>query len=49
MTSNQEKFQSSVVVVVVVVVVNLYRCTVHSEIYTVHSPTNVLFIKLGKV
>jgi hypothetical protein len=26
-----------------------YCCTVHSEIYVVHSPTNALFIKLGKV
>jgi len=26
-----------------------YRCSVHSEIYIVHSPTNALFIKLGKV
>jgi len=26
-----------------------YRCSVHSEIYIVHSPTNVIFIKLGKV
>jgi hypothetical protein len=25
-----------------------YRCTVRSGIYTVHSPTNALFIKLGK-
>jgi hypothetical protein len=28
---------------------NFYCCTVHSEIYTVHSPTNALFIKLGFV
>jgi hypothetical protein len=28
---------------------NFYCCTVHSEIYIVHSPTNALFIKLGKV
>jgi hypothetical protein len=28
---------------------NFYLCTVHSDIYTVHSPTNALFIKLGKV
>jgi hypothetical protein len=26
-----------------------YCCTVHSEIYIVHSPTNTLFIKLRKV
>jgi hypothetical protein len=26
-----------------------YRCTVHPEIYTVHSPTNAPFIKLGKI
>jgi len=26
-----------------------YLCSVHSEIYLVHSPTNALFIKLGKV
>jgi len=26
-----------------------YRCSVQSEIYTVHTPTNALFIKLGKV
>jgi hypothetical protein len=26
-----------------------YCCTVHSEIHIVHSPTNALFIKLGKV
>ena len=26
-----------------------YPCSVHSEIYIVHSPTNALFIKLGKV
>ena len=29
--------------------VNFCRCSVHSEIYTVHSPTNMLFIKLRKV
>jgi hypothetical protein len=28
---------------------NFYCCTVHSEIHIVHSPTNALFIKLGKV
>ena len=28
---------------------NFCRCSVHSEIYIVHSPTNTLFIKLGKV
>jgi hypothetical protein len=28
---------------------NFYRCTVHSEIYIVHSPTNALFIELRKV
>jgi hypothetical protein len=28
---------------------NFYCCTVHSEIYIVHSPTNALFIELGKV
>jgi len=28
---------------------DFYRCTGHSEIYTVHSPTNALFIQLGKV
>ena len=27
---------------------NLYRCTVHFEIYVVHSPTNALFINLVK-
>jgi len=27
----------------------LYRCTVHFDIYTVHTPTNTLFIKLDKV
>jgi hypothetical protein len=26
-----------------------YRCTAHSEIYIVHSPTNALFNKLGTV
>ena len=26
-----------------------YRCTVHFDIYKVHSPTNALFIKLDKV
>jgi hypothetical protein len=26
-----------------------YRCALHSDIYTVHSPTNALFIKLEKV
>jgi len=26
-----------------------YRCSVHSEIYIVHSATNSLFIKIGKV
>ena len=26
-----------------------YRCSVHSEIYVVHSPINALFIELGKV
>jgi len=26
-----------------------YRCSAHSEIYVVHSPTNELFIKLRKV
>jgi hypothetical protein len=25
---------------------NFFLCTLHSEIYTVHSPTNALFIKL---
>ena len=25
-----------------------YRCTVHFEIYAVHTPTNALFIKLVK-
>ena len=29
--------------------VDFYHCSVHSEIYIVHSPTNALFIKLGKV
>jgi len=28
---------------------NFYRCSVRSEIYIVHSPTNALFIKVGKV
>ena len=28
---------------------NIYRCSVHSEIYIVHSQTNALFIILGKV
>ena len=28
---------------------NFYRCTVHSDIYAVHSPTKVLFIKLREV
>jgi hypothetical protein len=28
---------------------NFYCCTVHSEIHTVHSPKNALFIKLGNV
>jgi len=27
---------------------NFYRCTVHFEIYVVHSPTNALFINLVK-
>jgi len=27
---------------------NLYRCTVHFEIYIVHSPKNALFINLVK-
>ena len=27
----------------------LYRCTVHFDIYKVHTPTNALFIKLDKV
>jgi len=27
---------------------NFYRCTVHFEIYAVHSPTNALFINLVK-
>ena len=27
---------------------HFYRCTVHFEIYTVHSPTNALFINLVK-
>ena len=27
----------------------LYRCSVHSEIYIVHSPTNALFIEPGEV
>jgi len=26
-----------------------YRCTVHSDIYKVHTPTNAIFIKLDKV
>ena len=26
-----------------------YRCTVHFDIYKVHTPTNALFIKLDKV
>ena len=30
-------------------VINFYRYSVHSEIYTVHSQTYVLIIKLGKV
>jgi hypothetical protein len=30
-------------------IVNFYCCTVHSEIHIVHSPTNALFINLGKV
>ena len=28
---------------------NFYRCTVHFDIYKVHTPTNALFIKLDKV
>jgi hypothetical protein len=28
---------------------HFYRRTVHSEIRVVHSPTNALFIKIGKV
>ena len=28
---------------------NFYRCTMHSNIYVVHTPTRALFIKLGKV
>jgi len=28
---------------------SFYHCSVHSEVYIVHSPTNALFIKLGKV
>ena len=27
---------------------NFYRCTVHFEIYVVHTPTNALFINLVK-
>ena len=27
---------------------NLYRCTVHFEIYVVHTPTNALFINFVK-
>ena len=27
----------------------LNRCTVHFDIYTVHTPTNALYIKLDKV
>jgi len=27
---------------------NFYRCTVHFEIYVVHSPTNALFVNLVK-
>ena len=30
-------------------IVGVYRCTVHFEIYVVHSPTNVLFINLVKI
>ena len=26
-----------------------YRCTMHFDIYKVHTPTNALFIKLDKV
>jgi len=26
-----------------------YRCSIHSEIYVVHSPTYALFIKFGNV
>jgi len=28
---------------------SFYCCTVHSKIYVVHTPTNALFIKPGKV
>jgi hypothetical protein len=31
------------------IILFFYCCTVHSEIHIVHIPTNVLFIKLGKV
>jgi len=27
---------------------DLYRCTVHSKIYAIHTQTNALFIKIGK-
>ena len=29
--------------------INFYRCTVHFDIYKVHSPTSALFIKLDKI
>jgi len=34
---------------IILLYINFYRCSVRSEIYVVHSPTNALFIKLGKV
>jgi len=30
-------------------IVIFYRCTLHFDIYKVHTPTNALFIKLDKV
>jgi len=35
--------------VAVHICLHLYRCTVHFDIYTVHTRTNALFIKLEKV
>jgi len=31
------------------ILVFFYRCTVHFDIYKVHTPTNALFIKLDEV